>query len=371
MPEPVGAGAVAAGARMPARRPWDRWGWAMGAVWVVFLAFPVVAVLDADLGTAATAVGLGALAAYALVYLHGLVRLPDDPAAALRPALVHLGLMVALIAVVYALAGPGALGASPFVVAMMMFALPWRLAGAVAAAGVLVPVLLVVTGLAEAMTLEFSLIVLLVAVATGLIRFLQEREGEHRRLEQELDLVAERERVARDVHDVLGHSLTLVSAKAELAERLVDVDPARSRAELAEIRSLTREALAEIRATVAGLRVARLGEELASARAALEAAGIEADVPDSVDEVDPRHRLVFAWVVREAVTNVVRHSAARHCRVTLSSRALSVVDDGRGATGEPEGNGLRGIRERLAAVGGRLEVGPGAGGVGTRLEVSL
>src|SRR5690606_543184 len=125
----------------------------------------------------------------------------------------------------------------------------------------------------------------------------------------------ERERVARDVHDVLGHSLTVVSVKAELAERLVDVDPARARAELVEIQSLTREALAEIRATVSGLRVARLGDELVAARTALTGAGIEADLPENPDVVDPRHRIVVAWVLREAVTNVVRHSGATRCTV--------------------------------------------------------
>ena len=94
-------------------------------------------------------------------------------------------------------------------------------------------------------------------------------------MSRELALVAERERVARDVHDVLGHSLTVVTVKAELAERLVDLDPERAKAELAEIQTLSRQALAEIRATVGGLRAARLGDELASARTALAGAGIE------------------------------------------------------------------------------------------------
>ena len=110
---------------------------------------------------------------------------------------------------------------------------------------------------------------------TAAIRLMTDRGQEYEAMSRELALVAERERVARDVHDVLGHSLTVVTVKAELAERLVDLDPERAKAELAEIQALSRQALAEIRATVGGLRLARLDDELASARTALVGAGIE------------------------------------------------------------------------------------------------
>ena len=144
-----------------------------------------------------------------------------------------------------------------------------------------------------------------------------DRGEDYERMSRDLAIVEERERVARDVHDVLGHSLTVVTVKAELAERLVDLDPERAKGELAEIQALSRQALAEIRATVGGLRVARLGDELASARTALAGAGIEAHVPDDPGAVDPRHRTVLAWVLREATTNVVRHSDADACWVEL------------------------------------------------------
>src|SRR5699024_3537237 len=147
------------------------------------------------------------------------------------------------------------------------------------------------------------------------------------------------------------------------AERLVDADPDAAKAELAQIRSLTRESLAEIRATVAGLRVARLADELDSARQALSDAGISAEVPSAVDTVDPRHRLVLAWVLREAVTNVVRHSGAGRCRVELNARSLVVTDDGVGPGAAIEasaatrtraaagGTGLRGVAERVNGAG--------------------
>ena len=154
-------------------------------------------------------------------------------------------------------------------------------------------------------------------------------------------------------------------------ERLLEADPARARAELAEIQSLTRQALAEIRATVSGLRVARLADELAAAQAALDGAGIEADLPVDPSVVDPRHRIVLAWVLREAVTNVVRHSGATRCVVELGTDRLRVCDDGRGLGRSAPGNGLRGARERVSTAGGTLTVRPGPEGRGTLVEVQL
>jgi two-component system sensor histidine kinase DesK len=200
---------------------------------------------------------------------------------------------------------------------------------------------------------------------------MSDRGHQYEAMSRELALVEERERVARDVHDVLGHSLTVVTVKAELAERLVDLDPARAKAELAEIQALSRQALAEIRATVGGLRGARLGDELASARTALAGAGIEAHVPADPAAVDPRHRIVLAWVLREATTNVVRHSDADECWVELDTNRLTVRDDGRGIDARPEGNGIRGLRERVEAAGGALTLTTGPDGHGTVLEVTL
>ena len=201
-------------------------------------------------------------------------------------------------------------------------------------------------------------------------------EGDERREEMQrtLAVAAERDRVARDVHDVLGHSLTVVSLKADLAERLVDRDPERAKAEIAAIRSLTRQSLAEIRATVAGLRVTRLADERDTAVEALRDAGIEASVPADVDVVDPAHRITVAWALRETTTNVIRHSGARRADIAWGPTWLEVVDDGRGLRGRREGNGLTGLRERLARVGGTLDVTegiPGPHGPGTRVRVEL
>src|SRR5664279_5576972 len=133
--------------------------------------------------------------------------------------------------------------------------------------------------------------------------------------------------------------------------------------EIADVERLAREALADVRATASGYREVSLAGELAVAAAVLHAAGIRAELPRAVDAVNPAAREVFGYVIREAVTNVVRHSGASSCTVTLEPNSIEIVDDGRGpADGEQCGNGLPGLADRLAAVCGTIEAGPLPGG---------
>ncbi|MET0741515.1 MAG: sensor histidine kinase [Candidatus Nanopelagicales bacterium] len=175
----------------------------------------------------------------------------------------------------------------------------------------------------------------------------------------------ERLRFARDLHDIVGHSLTALSVKAELAGRLVGRDDKKAAREIADVEGLARQALKDVRAAVHGYRDVTLAGELASARSVLESAGIAADLPGTVDHVDGANRELFGWVVREAVTNVVRHSGAQRVRISVTPSTIDIVDDGRGRTpltpdrAEPTpGSGLAGLRERVEAVGGSLLVGP-------------
>ncbi|KQO61469.1 sensor histidine kinase [Curtobacterium sp. Leaf261] len=178
-----------------------------------------------------------------------------------------------------------------------------------------------------------------------------------------LAVVEERARFSRDLHDVLGHSLTVVTMKSELAARLVDLDPDRAKAEIADIERLSREALQGLRQAVGGYREADLDAELVAACAAFRAAGVEASVPDDGAAAARDVRSLFAWVLREGVTNVLRHAAATHARVTITRTALTVEDDGTGASGDVRagggigGNGLLGLRERAEAVGAVISTG--------------
>ena len=196
-----------------------------------------------------------------------------------------------------------------------------------------------------------------------------------------LALSEEREEIARDVHDVLGHSLTVITLKAELAQRLLEIDPARAGAEMEAIAQLSRASLAEVRSTVTRLRVPDFSGEIEGAGRALQTAGIRADLPDaqSALAVAGVNAKLFSWVLREAVTNMVRHSGANAARVRLSATGLDILDNGVGA-GDARGNGLTGMAQRVAASGGSvvIEAAPGqwlaenpGGGVGTRIRVSM
>lgn len=358
---------------------WRTFGWLAQAVWLVFLIFPIEAVLVSPNSGAMKAYGLAVIAAFAIAYLVAtrsldlaLGRGESVSARARGWVLVQGGLMLALWPVI----GLSTIGVLPFIVAFGMLLLRLPEAVVVAVVSVISSGLLAMRWHhAHSGILLLAVIVLAVTVMTGAMRLLLDRSVADQAVENQLTVVAERERVARDVHDVLGHSLTVLSVKAELAERLLDIDVERARAELVEIRDLTRTALAEVRATVGGLRVARLDDELLAARNALIDKGIESTVPGDSAVVDPRHRILFAWVLREAITNVVRHSGAQHCTVELGSNHIVVTDDGRGigltpAGRSPDGNGLRGLRERAAAAHARLTI-DAAEPRGTRVELRV
>jgi two-component system sensor histidine kinase DesK len=171
----------------------------------------------------------------------------------------------------------------------------------------------------------------------------------------------ERLRIGRDLHDLLGHALTTVTVKAQLAERLVAVDPDQAAAEMAAVAELARTSLADVRATVAGYREVSLVTELATAREVLRAAGMDAELPASVEAVTGERRELFGWIVREGVTNAVRHSRARRVTVRVVDDGIEVVDDGVGSTAGA-GNGLRGLDERVTSAGGVLTAGANENG---------
>ena len=205
--------------------------------------------------------------------------------------------------------------------------------------------------------------------ANAKLRLAQE-EIEH------LAKVAERERIARDMHDVLGHTLSVIVLKSELASRLLDHDTARAHKEISEVEQIARQALAEVRHAIGGYRTGSLAEEFARARSILGTAGIQAELETREPRtgshtLSPAQETVLALVVREAITNVVRHSAAAKCCISFESGAdryrLEIYDDGRGS-GDYEGNGLRGMRERVQALDGTITRD---GSRGTRLTVII
>lgn len=270
-------------------------------------------------------------------------------------------------------------------VAGMVVGRPLVSTAIIAGLGMLQLVVFIATG-----TVEDQWYIALITVSIGVmmsafarqidaLRRLRNAQGEIARLA----VVEERARFSRDMHDVLGHSLTVVTVKSELARRLIPVDPERAEQELADIERLSRSALADLRAAVAGYRELSLSTELATAQAALAAADIEARLPRNAESVAPELRELFGWVLREGVTNVIRHAGAHTCIVTVGPTDLTIEDDGRGpapigrrdavvpASGGVDGlpgSGLTGLAARAREAGAELTVERRAGG-GTVLRV--
>jgi two-component system, NarL family, sensor histidine kinase DesK len=168
---------------------------------------------------------------------------------------------------------------------------------------------------------------------------------------------AERNRIARDLHDLLGHSLTAITVKSSLARRLAIGAPPAALAEMESVEQLTRQALADVRAAVSGYGDVTLAGELARGRELLRAVGVVADLPTAYDSVPSERQELFGWVVREGLTNVVRHARASQCTVALTASSVEVRDNGVGGPGGG-GSGLDGLRARVAGAGGVLTAGP-------------
>jgi two-component system sensor histidine kinase DesK len=188
-----------------------------------------------------------------------------------------------------------------------------------------------------------------------------------------LAATAERERIGRDLHDLLGHTLSLITLKLELARKLADRDPPASRLHVEEAERVARDALAQVRSAVTGIRSADLAAELASAKLMLESAQVQLEHDAPPDRLPPEVERGLALVLREAVTNIARHARASRARIGFLREAdtlqLSIADDGRGGVAA-DGNGLAGMRDRVDALGGTLGIESPRGG-GTRLLVRL
>lgn len=181
----------------------------------------------------------------------------------------------------------------------------------------------------------------------------------HEEIEQ-LAAVAERERIARDLHDVLGHTLSVIVLKAELAGRLIERDPQRAVQEIADVEKTARTALSEVRAAIGGYRSQGLPAEMELARNTLQSAGVALACESALPQLHAAEETVLCLAVREAVTNIVRHAQATHCRMLFTKsdngyNTLLISDDGVHPKLQ-EGNGLRGMRERVQSLGGRLSI---------------
>lgn len=348
---------------------------AFAGVWLIYLIQPMTDAVRQRSGWSVVAVV--ALLAFAGLFLAGalmarLARREGGPAV-VRMAILLLGMVLLLVFAAPA-SGSSVTGGSIYIAVLAVMALPGRASLAVAlllaVGSEVIP--RIVPGWRSDNFFAFQILIACVAAwgVTQIIARNADLVQAHEEIER-LAIADERARLSRDLHDILGHSLTVITVKAELAGRLAEAEKAPgAQAEIGDVERLARQALADIRATVGGMRGVTLAGELAGARAALDAAGILAHLPASVDDVPTSRRELFAWTVREGVTNVVRHSQASECVVRLTSTTVEVQDDGRGPCEPSGGQGLAGLRDRAQSAGASMSVGRHAdGGFLLRVQV--
>lgn len=324
------------------------------SVYLLFIWFPVLPFLDTEPPVSRVLLAVGGLLGFVACYLRVAWTALAGPRRNATPWALGL-LYVLWIVLVPPLGDQWLLISTYFTVAALVASVPRR----AMFAGMAVIVAAYVGGL---IYLDLPLsgtwwMPLQPVLFAGLIDMSLRFREERTRAEQ-LAVENERLRFSRDMHDIIGHSLSVMTLKTQLADRLIERDPARAREEIRQLEELSRQALEDVREAVSGYRSLSLREELTRAREALTAAGIHAAV--AADDVPADAASLLAWVVREGTTNVVRHSRASHCEIKVFTDGHHVVaevsDDGLGSGKAPgDGNGLRGLSERLDAVGGTLE----------------
>lgn len=342
------------------RLAWQRW---FALVWLVFIAFPIVGLLNTSRPPLELLYGAALLLGFVLVFLW-VFFYPRSEIAYLEhpyrmPSVVGMVVSYAVFGLLWPLVQTDAIGLLIYAGSMAGFQRSIK------------PALLsifVALSFAVAFALQgsgwfvWSIAFFTLTAALGnhsSYREMIARKLLERSREQVVSLakVAERERIARDLHDLLGHTLSVIVLKSELASRLADKDPARSITEIRDVERIARDALSEVRSAVRGMRHTTLEEELQNVRLACDAADLKLesyleplDLPGATEQT-------LAFALREAVTNVIRHAKASVVTVNLERTAqsvrLTVADDGTGAI--RDGNGLRGMRERLELNGGTLK----------------
>lgn len=349
------------------------------AVWLVFLAYPIQDIVSGHYSQTRSLLAWSALAVFVVLYLRTQwiavgadLRHPDR--VDLRP---YFALMAVSILSVVVFGGNWG-GLVIYLGVATGSILSLRAAAAVLS---LLALFEVVGGLVTHHTVSDVVFAAFLAVALGATMIIFRRVillvVDLRSAREEVARLAvaeERLRFSRDLHDVMGHTLSVIALQSQVARRLMTKDPRAAEAALSELEGVAQESLGAVRDMVTGYRQRSLGEEISGAREVLGAAGIELAVEGPPSRLPADREGLLAWAVREGVTNVLRHSHARSCLIGIHADAsmvrMEMSDDGVGGTESAGGSGLRGLRERMAEAGGTVDAGPAPGG-GFRLRVQL
>ena len=333
-------------------------------VWVLFLALPIIQLLLGSFAWWQRLLGLTGVLGFIAGYVWAFST-PDNRASSVGVPPIGLPTRVLLrelaVQTFFTVLTLPALGwwtvcFFPFFCSLILFSTTLRRG---------IPTVVMATGLLVAASLLWNthpdshwqvLGISLTEVPIVIARIAVELQERRTAAERELALVSQREALGRDVHDILGHSLTVLTLKAEVARRLIEHDPAAASRELDEVITLARGALTDVRSTVTRLRSPDLASQVEATRTALSAAQIDMEMLGSAQDIPERQRALMAWALREATTNVVRHARATNVTVHLAPGMLRVSDDGVGLAGDQPGNGLEGLRSRFEQEGGSLTI---------------
>ncbi|WP_433674023.1 sensor histidine kinase [Microbacterium gorillae] len=348
--------------------PWERWGWLMAIVWMVFLIYPVLSLISSPAAPGWIAAGWVATITFAIVYVLGFMagmRTAWGPPG--RTAIALFGVLILCALITLPAIETQALSFVPYLMAYGTYALRGRWHPVTTVCAVLITVLVSTLSGRVLEHVQILIVVLLMAAINSVTSWLIGRSIASDKARLELAASDERVAIARDVHDLLGHTLTAVKLKAELAERLITSNPERARAELEQIVALTTDAIQGVRATATGLRGTRLDEQIRESAATLESAGVSVSVTGEPSALSPAQAIPAAWILRESTTNILRHAQAGTVRIHFEPGVLRVEDDGRGIHAAA-GNGVRGMQERATAAGAALTIEDAPTG-GTRVGV--
>ena len=385
-------------------RPRGGIGYAAAVLWLGFIVVPLIDAITHHGPHARHWIAIVGAAAFVAAYVTLVVRWRRRPRGRVPWGLLALLVVVAITLTVADRPGWGFLLVYCAACVALMGPAPWGFLG-VLGCSALAGGASLLGGASGGQAIGFAATAAGIGLLMTLMRDLRIRNEELSEARAELARLAvakERERFARDLHDLLGHTLSVIALKAELAGRLLPDRTADAAREVAEVEQVARKALSDVREAVSGYRRPTLDGELAGARVALTAAGIEAEIDRAHVALDPAVESVLAWTVREGATNVIRHSGAQHCtltiRTSLTDASVEVIDDGsrggaydgriggNGARGGVEGgvsrnargghgpartgHGLIGLAERAELLHGWVEAGPATGG-GFRLAVTV
>ncbi|MDA3146253.1 sensor histidine kinase [Leucobacter sp. UCMA 4100] len=353
-----------------ADEPWSRYGWLMAAVWLVFLLFPARAIVSAEKPPVLMVLAWGALLLFAAAYTAGFVlgmrcgwRNPSPIV-----FVMFFGAALSALATVPTI-GWDATSFLPFLMAYASYCMGrvWHWGVIATSFAILAAEIWALTSKGESAPWALVAVMTIMSVVNTVNTWLIDRSVSADALRINLAKSEQRESISRDIHDLLGHSLTVIKLKSELAVRLIDQDRVKAKREVEEIARLSGEALGAVRSAVSEMRHTGFAQQVIASQTCLRTAGMNVAVSGDATALSQAQAIPAEWILREATTNVLRHSDARNVGIEIAPGTLIVTDDGRG-TAHTEGNGLFGMQERAAAAGAALAV-ESQPGLGTKVSL--